>query len=1070
VYAATDTVFLGNDSQEHAPVTAVLNGGNWQSFDSREVSSYEAEPFGAHGEPGRTSPTPTENPTDHDPEPVPAAADLSHSGDGSENRAPAEPSDSRRAAQEQEEQAAHAELIAARAELSAARRELATARDQADTAQDGGARSKVDAQQRTDRAWERLQRASRTLAAVAVPPERPAPRSVLDDPAWLHSKAHTAEWFEPEARPVSEADIQRGRESAPVSVVETEMRDVWREPGENNHLRSYFSPISYDLRRFTVDGVGVQDYTIRVHLESPRGAVDALAVDEMKQRVRDAGEKFFNAGYRLPSGDQFHVTVEFVPTEAEAHASVKVIDSADYFHSDSGSWWIGAEEPTLAHELGHLLGLHDTYVDEKTVFQQPGSRRIDDTGLMGVGYYAPDARLKPRDLYLIETRARSAGSLPEPESGNYRTVRVRSETDAAGRDNRWTTPADLDIIPLRVRDRVVLTGGERDFPDTSAEDRSIGLGLSFVADEEAGGLDDLGLDLRPLSPRTSAEVSRPGAPPLANRAPADRGEGSSGSASHPYRSGRPSRHAPSHGSTGTVEQPPYGTFQELWNDLWSTSRPLQGLTTMERMMGPDIFGLRQAEQPPAFMADHDYRRLTAGQGVSLFEKLDLAPGGKPSEAEMDPRGWGNTEEVELRGAPRRLQRWAPGADTRLDGQLTLPKAVHSIWLGGPLTDQVFKDNLANTSRIGRGDRWTTVLWTDVSREEFTAARQATRTGQGVTPRLEAVRAMQLWARKNQVKLVNVGEVFNARQPMALQHPFATEMNKQVGPGYAAASDILRLEILERFGGVYADGDNQVQSLQGMRDILDSPAGFAISQAFMGGGVMRSNSTLVVPKGHPFVQLYRDEIRKNYEKLQGELVPELRQLVQPHEPRLDRARRNSVMYRTGPTAMRPLLERLGLDPGNSPSVDGITTASAGSWLNPQPEQQRVASADRPGTLLLTQRVVSTLIREMYNRGRDLNLVLAKRAAEKHEDPDLVLNAAIHYIASEPGLAPKVATVTYAVSGYDNVELPEPAKFLIWNEPNPNYTRSGEVFVYARMYPIAGPTLGTSGATLASGSGR
>ncbi|HET6501531.1 MAG TPA: hypothetical protein VFG87_12280 [Amycolatopsis sp.] len=1080
VYAATNTVFLGHDSQEHAPVTAVLDGGGWEQFPNAGPIDH---PTPTHdSDPTQTPPAHGVD-LDHEFGPAVSAKKIKeqertfvdgvrptgdvkreavsgpdHSAEAAPEARSAEPSDSQRAAQEQ---AAHAELIAARADLSAARHDLATTRDQTGAAQDGGVRSEADAQQQVDRAWERLQRASRTLAAVAVPPERPAPRSVLDDPSWLHSKAHTAEWFEPEARPVSEADIQRGRALAPVSLVETEMRDVWREPDDNNRLTAYGQELAYDVRRFTVDGVGVQDYTIRLHLERPLGAGDA-SLDALKQRVREVAETYFNPGYRVPSGDQFHLTVEFVPTKAGAHDSVEVVEAEDRVRSTSGRWWSGAGEPTLAHELGHLLGLRDTYVDEKTVFQQPGSRRIDDTGLMGEGYDRPGAQLKPRDLYLIETVARSAGSLPEPESSNYRTGPLRTETDSA--------------------DRVNPPGGELDLLDVSAEDRSNGLGLSS-ADAEDDGLDDLGLDLRSLSPRTSGEVYRPWAPPgnraPALRAPVDRGEGSSRHASRPYSSdNRPSRHAPGHGSGRTAEQWAYQSHEEVLNDLRSTWRqPSAG--PLDQTLGPDIFGLRAPQEPPAFMARYDYRLLTAGQGVSLFEKLDLASSGRPTEADMDPSRWRNTEQAELRGAPRSTRHWAPTTNSRLDRELTLPKAIHSIWLGGPLTDQRFMDNLANTSRIGRDDHWAAVLWTDVGREEFEAARQAARqaekTGGRLTPRFEAVRAMQLWARHNEVKLVNVGEVFNARQPLELQHAFVSEMNKQAGPGFAAASDILRLEILERFGGVYSDGDNEVHSLEGMQNILDSQAGFAIHQDFVGQYIRRSNAALVVPKGHPFVRMYRRVIEDNYKRPQWQLEPQLHQPVAPGGERLDRARRNSVMYRTGPTAARRLLETLGLDPGNSPTVDGITINSDGSWFNPPTERSRVRSADRAGTLLLTQRVVSTLVRDLYNRGGDLNLVLAQKAVDKHENPDLVWNAAIHFIASDPYLAAMVVRVTYAVSdgtGQHTVVLPQAANNLVAPQTGvaPVSTMSGETYVPARLQPIAPPTQGAPGAMPGYGWGR
>ncbi|MBY8854548.1 hypothetical protein K7G98_42400, partial [Saccharothrix sp. MB29] len=78
-----------------------------------------------------------------------------------------------------------------------------------------------------------------------------------------------------------------------------------------------------------------------------------------------------------------------------------------------------------------------------------------------------------------------------------------------------------------------------------------------------------------------------------------------------------------------------------------------------------------------------------------------------------------------------------------------------------------------------------------------------------------------------------------------------ETNKQVGRGYAAASDILRLEILRRFGGIYTDGDNRIQNLDEIDEIIASPQAFAIHK-HEGGNP--GNSAFVMPKNHPFAQM------------------------------------------------------------------------------------------------------------------------------------------------------------------------------------------------------------------------
>ena len=103
-----------------------------------------------------------------------------------------------------------------------------------------------------------------------------------------------------------------------------------------------------------------------------------------------------------------------------------------------------------------------------------------------------------------------------------------------------------------------------------------------------------------------------------------------------------------------------------------------------------------------------------------------------------------------------------------------PNLVHSVSLGSVELPE---------SRDG----WLTVVWTDVPRSEI---------------HLEP---------SENVAVVNINEVFNAESPMSLQPFFATEMAKPDGQ----PADILRLEILRRFGGVSVEGDPHDLELAGV---------------------------------------------------------------------------------------------------------------------------------------------------------------------------------------------------------------------------------------------------------------
>ena len=64
-----------------------------------------------------------------------------------------------------------------------------------------------------------------------------------------------------------------------------------------------------------------------------------------------------------------------------------------------------------------------------------------------------------------------------------------------------------------------------------------------------------------------------------------------------------------------------------------------------------------------------------------------------------------------------------------------------------------------------GHEFTFVLWTSVSRGMFAAARATAAAGEPGW--LAGVREMVTWAQRHGISLVNVGEVFDAANPMPL---------------------------------------------------------------------------------------------------------------------------------------------------------------------------------------------------------------------------------------------------------------------------------------------------------------
>ncbi|MEU4745183.1 hypothetical protein AB0G02_32630, partial [Actinosynnema sp. NPDC023658] len=240
---------------------------------------------------------------------------------------------------------------------------------------------------------------------VAVPP---VAKSVLDDERWRHSRRWAAEWFDPRD-PVSSQRIASARVGIPVTtwvrgegVKLTSKSDI--SIVGKPQLDLIRDPIAYDVRAFDVDGRRVLDITTRYFLDTADVVATEEQLDRLKDRFLGGVDKIFNQGYRLPGGEQFHVTVQFTDDPADAHSVVSVMD--DDARARHLAWPLNASEMTLGHEHGHQLGLVDEYVetiDDEPLFQVEAGRGqvVDDDGIMGIGMLDGSGRLLPRHLWLF---------------------------------------------------------------------------------------------------------------------------------------------------------------------------------------------------------------------------------------------------------------------------------------------------------------------------------------------------------------------------------------------------------------------------------------------------------------------------------------------------------------------------------------------------------------------------------------------------------------------------------------------------------------------------------------------
>ena len=242
--------------------------------------------------------------------------------------------------------------------------------------------------------------------------------AILNDESWRHSTAESAPWFDPKADHAPAAVIEKAARETPVSG---------RVQGEEGGLRRsgapWRGPIGYDIRRFEVaktgpDGtsvtVPVEHHTTKLFLDNKANATpDELRA--LQDRAKTGVDELYNHGYRMANGRQFHRSVEFVNDPADAHGVIKVDKPGG--RVNQLSWPVDATAREMGHEAGHFGGMHDEYLSkdaDKPVFQhQDGKGRVmSDKAPMTDGFKHRDARLKPRNMWLMENRMKVLESGP----------------------------------------------------------------------------------------------------------------------------------------------------------------------------------------------------------------------------------------------------------------------------------------------------------------------------------------------------------------------------------------------------------------------------------------------------------------------------------------------------------------------------------------------------------------------------------------------------------------------------------------------------------------------------------
>lgn len=357
-------------------------------------------------------------------------------------------------------------------------------------------------------------------------------------------------------------------------------------------------------------------------------------------------------------------------------------------------------------------------------------------------------------------------------------------------------------------------------------------------------------------------------------------------------------------------------FQNQTPDLknWATLDPFGSLTA-------------NSDSP---LKDYDFTSLDAGQAQDFLRKMDLS------------RDLPFPQAADL----------APGSLKTAPLSHGVPPLQHSIWVGNPLNadepkQKAFMDSLANNQSNNKN--WQVVLWSDRTREEFNNAAPDSLVGK-----------MKKWAQDKNVIIVSLDEVYAGDNAMRMQQHYKLELNK-LGTGRAAASDIARLEVLNRFGGMYVDGDkailtsldNVAKSAHDAKARMIVPnahplpsvvpdANNAVEQEAVKSGSHKiietngfsvgnekgryQNCTMCATKNNPAVEQIMNSIESKYTQNRAELVGQGGISVLAK----DRAQRVEVIERSGPSIIRDTV-----DPGKKGTAlmpEGMVNTFTGttSW--------------------------------------------------------------------------------------------------------------------------------------------
>lgn len=272
----------------------------------------------------------------------------------------------------------------------------------------------------------------------------------------------------------------------------------------------------------------------------------------------------------------------------------------------------------------------------------------------------------------------------------------------------------------------------------------------------------------------------------------------------------------------------------------------------------------------------------------------------------------------------------------------IPNKMHAIWLGS-LLDQAGRNNVAAHAR--KNPSKTMNLWIDSSLYPGGVRFKES----------SEYKEFQRWADSNRIIIRDVNDQDKDMREGMLSKDFYDDEIQGSNRNLAAASDLLRLEILLREGGIYFDAKDVFPGPMKFPKKMQTPVGFLCH--WHDEMMSINNDILATEAGGEIIKRLRDAVHQNYR----ELYQDSRKLRAHRDPGYTspefwegkNSRKLSTLEVSGPIALAKLLFELQQDPnvlGKLASAYSLEATNvptefystpphtAGSWVDHKSEHE------------------------------------------------------------------------------------------------------------------------------------